>query len=489
MAIEVEIYEKIRHLHEHENMSQRSIAKILGISRNTVKRYFNGSHVPWEREGTSGRNKYVITDEVLDFIKACLVEDETENIKKQKHTAKRIYDRLVAEKDFAGGESTIREIVAELKDKQVKVFIPLSYDPGEAIQVDWGEASVYLAGKKIKVNLWCMRECYSADMFCKVFYRQNEESFLEGQISGLDYFGGAPRKVIFDNAKVAVKEGFGVHAKIQARYAALSAHYAFKPEFCNIASGHEKGLVEGLVGWIRRNILVPIPRVETIDDLSAEILRRCLNYRNHKIKGREQTVGMMAQSSSARMIRLPKFKFDPSKSVLSRVDEFSTVRFDYNKYSVPFQYAGKEVTVKGYGNEIILLYRGSEIARYPRCYVRGATNYRLEHYIDLIEQRPRSAYNAKPVKNTLSEELMEIGRRLSSPREMVKLLRMYMDFGEERLMTAIKGIQSTELSTAQIQAHLIPINQPTKLPLRQDVKVAKPQFEKYNNLMNRGAAV
>ena len=489
MAIEVEIYEKIRHLHEHENMSQRSIAKILGISRNTVKRYFNGSHVPWEREGTSGRNKYVITDKVLDFIKECLVEDETENIKKQKHTAKRIYDRLVAEKDFTGGESTIREIVAELKAKQAKVFIPLSYDPGEAIQVDWGEATVYLAGKKIKVNLWCMRECYSADMFCKVFYRQNEESFLEGQISGLDYFGGAPRKVIFDNAKVAVKEGFGVHAKIQARYAALSAHYAFKPEFCNIASGHEKGLVEGLVGWIRRNILVPIPRVETIEELSAEILRRCLNYRNHTIKGREQTVGMMAQSSSARMASLPKFKFDPSKSIMPRVDEFSTVRFDYNNYSVPFKYVNKEVTVKGYGNEIAILYRSSEIARYSRCYQRGTTKYQLEHYIDLIEQRPRSVYNAKPVKSNLTEELMEIGRRLSSPREMVKLLRMYIDFGEERLMTAIKCIQSTELTTEQIQAHLIQVNQPTKLPLRQDVKVAKPQFEKYNDLMNRGAAV
>ena len=489
MAIEVEIYEKIRHLHEHENMSQRSIAKILGISRNTVKRYFNGSHVPWEREGTSGRTKYVITDEVLDFIRECLGEDETENIKKQKHTAKRIYDRLVAEKDFSGGESTIREIVAELKAKQAKVFIPLSYDPGEAIQVDWGEATVYLARKKIKVNLWCMRECYSADMFCNVFYRQNEESFLEGQISGLEYFGGAPRKVIFDNAKVAVKEGFGVHAKIQARYAALSAHYAFKPEFCNIASGHEKGLVEGLVGWIRRNILVPIPRVETIEELSAEILCRCLNYRKHTIKGREQTVGMMAQSSNARMARLPKYKFDPSKSIMARVDEFSTVRFDYNNYSVPVKYVSKEVTIKGYGNEIAILYRSSEIARYSRCYQRSTTKYQLEHYIDLIEQRPRSAYNAKPVKSTLSEELMEIGRRLSGPREMVKLLRMYIQFGEERLMAAIKCIQTTELSTEQIQAHLIPVNQPTKLPLKQDIQVAKPQFEKYNDLMNRGAAV
>jgi len=237
----VDIYEKIRHLYEHEGKSQRAISRILGVSRNTVKKYCDGSHVPWERQGQSGRRQYVITDEIMEFIKSCLATDEAENIKKQKHTAKRIYDRLVDEKGFNGGESTIREIVANLTEKQKKVFIPLSYEPGEAIQIDWGEATVYLVGKKIKVNLFCMRECYSADIYCGAFYRPNEESFLEGQVTGFEYFDGAPKRMIFDNAKVAVKEGFGVHAKAQDRYKALSAHYAFKCDFTNIAAGHEKG--------------------------------------------------------------------------------------------------------------------------------------------------------------------------------------------------------------------------------------------------------
>ncbi|KLU62474.1 hypothetical protein CEB3_c12090 [Peptococcaceae bacterium CEB3] len=241
MSIEVEIYEKIRYLHEHEGKSQRAISRMLGISRNTVKKYYEGSQVPWERQGTSGRQRYVVTDEVMDFIKSCLASDEAENIKKQRHSAKRIYDRLVEEGGFVGGESTIREIVAELKDKQAKVFVPLSYDPGEAIQIDWGVATAYIRGKKTKVNLFCMRECYSADIFSKAFYRQNEESFLEAQISGFDYFEGAPKRMIFDNAKVAVKEGFGVHAKAQDRYSALAAHYAFQCDFCNVAAGHEKG--------------------------------------------------------------------------------------------------------------------------------------------------------------------------------------------------------------------------------------------------------
>lgn len=490
MSIEVEIYEKIRHLHEHEGKSQREISKILGISRNTVKKYYEGTQVPWERQGVSGRQRYVVTDEVLEFIKSCLASDQTENIKKQRHTAKRIYDLLVEFKNFEGGETTIREIVAELKGKQAKVFIPLSYDPGEAIQIDWGEATVYIQGKKVKINLFCMRECYSADMFCKAFYRQNEESFLEGQISGFDYLEGAPKRMIFDNAKVAVKEGFGIHAKAQDRYKALAAHYAFQCEFCNIASGHEKGLVEGMVGLVRRNMLVPIPRVESIDDLNAELLRRCLKYRNHKIAGREQTVGEMALTTKVRMTQLPKYRFDSSKCITSRVSEFSTVRFDYNHYSVPFKYVDKEVSVKGYGNEVVMVYRNTEIARYSRCYERGQTQYRLEHYIDLIERRPRSVFNAKPVKDNISAELIGIGQRLSGPREMVKLLRLCIDFGEANVMTAIGCLKSPTLSVEQIQAYLL---QDTTPPERTypsiDIKVLKPRFDKYDALMNKEVMV
>jgi transposase len=489
LSIEVDIYEKIRYLYEHEGKSQRTISKLLGVSRNTVKKYCEGSQVPWDRQGKSGRQRYVVTDEVMEFIKTCLATDEAEKIKKQKHTAKRIYDRLVDEKGFNGGESTIREIVANLKDKQAKVFLPLSFDPGEAIQIDWGEATVYFRGKKTKVNIFCMRECYSADIYCRAFYRQNEESFLEAQITGLDYFEGAPKRMIFDNAKVAVKEGFGVHAKVQDKYKALAAHYAFQCDFCNIAAGHEKGLVEGLVGWVRRNILVPIPRVETIDDLNAEILRKCLKYREHKIVGREQTVGEMAMTTRIRLTELPRYRFDPSKSITQRVSDFSTVRFDYNHYSVPVKYADKEISIKGYGNEVVMIYRNAEIARYPRCYERSQTKYRLEHYIDLIEKRPRSVFNAKPVKNTTSTQLLEIGRRLSGPREMVKLLRLCVDYGEDKVLTAISSLKNSEISVELIRAFLTPVDTPEKLPIEIDIKVPKPQFEKYNVLMNRGAAV
>ncbi len=489
MTIEVDLYQKIRHLHEHEKMSQRAIAKMLGVSRNTVKRYCSGEKVPWARQGVSGRQKYVVTAEVLTFINDCLAEDEAENIKKQSHTAKRIYDRLVDEKNFTGGESTIREIVAELKDKSGKVFIPLSFEPGEAYQIDWGEATIYLAGVKRKLYIFCMRECFSADIFVMAFFRPNEESFLEAQISGMEFFGGAAKRMIFDNAKIAVKEGFGAHAKVQDRYKAFAAHYAFDCDFCNIAAGHEKGLVEGLVGWARRNIFVPVPRIETISELNAVLLKRCLAYRKHRIKGREQSVGEMALIAQQTMTKLPPYRFDPSKTKTGLADHFSTVRFDYNHYSVPVIYAGKEVSIKGYGNELIIYYRGTELARYTRCYERGQTLYRLEHYLDLIEQRPRSVFNAKPVKANINQIILNSGRRLSGPREMVKLLRLCVDHGQERVIEALERCHSHDLSVEQVQAYLIPVSESAVLPLHAEVKVQQPQFKIYDALIKQEAAL
>ena len=193
----MDIYEKIRYYREHTDFSQRNVAKILGISRNTVKKYWEGQTVPWERKPGSGRKKDIITDEVKVFIMKCLDSDQKAP-RKQQHTTHKIYTRLVAECGFEGCEASIRKTVAELKDKVSNVFVPLSYDPAEAVQIDWGEATVVLCGIKQKIQIWCMRECHSGDIFVSAFYRQNEESFLEGIVKGLEHFGGTPQKIIFD---------------------------------------------------------------------------------------------------------------------------------------------------------------------------------------------------------------------------------------------------------------------------------------------------
>ena len=266
MVITVEIYKQIRRM-RLDGMSQRQIAAVLRISRNTVKKYWDGDSVPWERKDYS-REASVLTEDVIAFVRQCLDED-AHNPRKQHHTAKRIYDRLVAECGFTGGETTVRRLVRELREKPQEAFVPLAFPAGDAMQIDWGEATVYLNGVKTTVNLFCARLCYSGAPMVLAYRRQNEESFLEANVHALEYFGGVPRHVIFDNAKVAVKDGFGAHAKKQAGYSALSAHYGFDAVFCNPASGNEKGLVEGLVGYIRRNTCVPVPRVNSMDELNA----------------------------------------------------------------------------------------------------------------------------------------------------------------------------------------------------------------------------
>ena len=484
VIIEVDIYSSIRTRYL-DGQSMRFIAKSLGISRQTVKKYCEGSTHPEERKAYE-REPDVITDDVKAFIISCFKADETEKLKKQKHTAKKIYDRLVSEKNFNGSYSTIRTSVRNLRDQRVvppKSSVPLSYSPGEAVQIDWGEATIYLDGQKTKVYTFCGRLCYSCDIFVQIYKAANEETFLEAQQLMFEFFGGIPRRLIFDNAKVAVKEGFGIHAKPQDRYFSFSAHYAFSLDFCNPASGNEKSLVENLVGYSRRNFLVPVPRVTNIEELNRKLWNDCISYRQtHKVESRQHPVNLMYQEEVKLLNMIPRYRFDTSKTAVTKVDDFSTVRYEKNNYSVPTKYLRKDVTVKGYANNICILCEGSTIATYARLYGSGHTQYRLEHYIDLLERKPRSVHNARPVKETLTKELLDWGNQLpGGNKEMVKLLRLCVDYGEERIL-AIKHL---------IPSHVVPsvdmvrtyLNEPVNssvIYLKNEIGIIKTDLKKYD---------
>ncbi len=486
MIIEMDMYSVIR-LRYTEGESIRSIAQSLGISRQTVKKYCEGNTHPDERKSYQ-RPTVVITEGVKLFIKGCFQEDELQNLRKQKHTAKRIYTRLVEEKDFYGSYSSIREAVRKLRAERSvppQSDMPLAYDPGEATQIDWGEATVYLDGQKTKVNLFCARLSNSCDIFVQAFRSANQESFLEAQQQMFDFFGGITKRIIFDNAKVAVKEGFGLHAKAQDKYLSFSAHYAFSLDFCNPAKGNEKGLVENLVGYGRRNFLVPVPRVVDMNTLNKALRQACLKYRReHHIAGRSQPVSELYNQEKLCLTPIPKFRFDTSKTIIAKVDDFSTVRYEKNTYSVPTRYLRKEVTVKGYADNIGIHYRGTLIATYQRSYGNGKTQYRLEHYIDLLERKSRSVFNAKPVRDNVTQELLEWGRILpGGNKEMVKLLRLCLDHGEEKILSIKHSIPSQILPTVDIiRSHLNEPVESTVIYLNQDIEVLEVDLTKYDRI-------
>ena len=432
----VDVYKEIRRLQLEGITSQRAAAKRLGISRNTVKKYWEGNSVPWDRKEYS-RDPAVMTRDVVQFITSCLDEDDRERVKKQRHTARRIYQRLVDECSFTGSESSVRNVVHDMRAarKETKVFLPLRFAPGEAVQIDWGEATVYINGEKLVVNLFCARLCHSCTPYVIAYKRQNLESFLDAIIRTFQYYGGVPRRVIFDNARVAVKSGFGAHAAAQDDYSQLSAHYGFTPVFCNPASGNEKGLVENLVGYIRRNVCVPLPKVKNLEDLNGKLLEKCVHYLEHKVDSRPAPVGVMLEEDRQCLQALPRYTPDVSKRAYPTVSRYSTVLFETNAYSVPCRYTGKSTTLKAYPNHIEVWISGSLVARHERLFGRKGESLDLQHYLPILAQKGRAIRYARPVQNTVPAEFLNWleGQDLTS-KEMVELLGQCSEVGYAAVM-------------------------------------------------------
>ena len=477
MVITMGIYSEIRKLHR-EGVSIREIARRLKINRKTVSKYLKGGVMPGERAPYTPRELTVMTQDVKDFIAACLDDDDKENIKKQKHTAKRIYDRLVAEKGFTGGESTVRDYVRKLKGKYKEAFVPLAFPLGDAMQVDWGEIKAYIGEERVTLNIFCARLCASEAPFVVAYRRQNYESFQEAIIRAFEYFGGVPRRVIFDNARIAVKEGFGAHAKATEKYLALSAHYCFEPVFCNVRSGNEKGLVEGLVGLFRRNFCVPVPKANSLEELNAEFEKACCGYRAHRVVGHTSTVGEILAEEQKALFALPERRYDPSHRTELRVSTYSLVTFETNRYSVPVSHVGETVTLKALPETVEIWSKGKKIAEHTRCYQREKSVYDLEHYLPLLEEKGRAIFQAKPFLQNAPERFIDwLRKRKTSddlkPKELVELIRKALEIGFDAVMRG--DIAPVVTANSHIE-------------IRDTVNVSPPNLSAYDTLLEKGVS-
>ncbi len=454
--IQVAQFHLIKILAERENLSQREIARKLGISRNTVSKYLRQNTPPTaaHRRHVYGRERYSAeTLRIIPLIDQWLEEDRL-TWKKQHHTAARIYHRLRDEYGFQGSQSNIRKVVAARKAVKKEVFIPLSFARGQQFQFDWGEADVRINGEVTRVYLFCMELSASRKKFVWAYSNEQQESFLDGFVRGFDYFGGVPAIGLFDNLKSAVKKILtGRNREEQESFIALKAHYVFEAEFSNPRRGNEKGIVEGLVGYVRRNALTPVMEVMSLEELNTQILISWCEQTAtiDLVPQTHDTVAQVYERERAVLHSLPPQPFEACRMQSGKVSKISTVTFDTNLYSVPSQYAGQVVWVKGFIDQVIIVAQNEVIAVHTRSRDRQQMVLELDHYLDVLLKKPRAVRDARVMR---SDQVPEVFRRVHAKmrerqeaegdRLFVRFLLLHREVGMDRLRQALEEAERTQ---------------------------------------------
>jgi len=323
--------------------------------------------------------------------------------RKQRHTAKRIWKRLVDEHGADVAESTVRDHVRkrrrELGLTVGEVFVPQVHAPAGTAEVDWGEAEVDLAGERTKVHLFHMRSCFSGAAFTMASPVETQQAFLEGHALAFDWFGGVFCEVRYDNLGSAVKKVLRGRRRVETdRFIALRSHYLFDSIFTTpgIEGAHEKGGVEGEVGRFRRNHLVPVPSVGSIGALNGLLLAACERDLDRRIAGRPVTVAEQLAQERPSLRALPG-PFDATETTVVRVDAKALVTVRQNRYSVPVSLAGLKVSVAIGASEIRITHRDREVARHERLHGRYRTRATLDHYLELLLRKPGALARSLPL--------------------------------------------------------------------------------------------
>lgn len=380
--------EFIRKKHFVEGWSIRKIAKSLEISRQSVRKTLAGSEIP--RYKMTKPRACPVMDGYKDVIRAWMEADK-EAPPKQRHTAKRMYDRLVEEYKFTGGESTVRHFVRKIRGCETEVFIPLAADWGEQAQLDWGEATVRMAGVEKTVHLFCLRMRASRVPFAKAFPTEKMEAFLAGHAAAFEWLGGVPHHCVFDNQKTAVTKILsGPWRQEHELFSSLKAHYLFEADFCNPARGNEKGSVENLVGYVRRNALVPVGDYADYETLNEHLLKWSEKERDRLREG-----WLKEQEG---LLPLPERQYPCTIIKHAVVSKTSLVTFDKNRYSVPSKWVNQTVRVVASWDRVGIVAGEETVAEHARCYDRGETIVELEHYLSALARKPRASMNALAVR-------------------------------------------------------------------------------------------
>lgn len=410
-------------------------------------------------------------DEVAEVVERWLREDK-ERPRKQRHTARRIWMRLVAEHDFKGSEGAVRRWVCRCKRRlglsSAAAVVPLDPEVAREAEVDWGSAWVVMAGQRRQVKFFCMRSRYSGKPFVRAYPWERQEMFLDAHMHAFAYYEGVFPILVYDNLTVAVRQIMRGKGRVeQERFAAFRSYYTFQARFCNPAAAHEKGGVEGLVGFARRNFFVPLPEVADFEQLNVLLLERCSQRDEAVIGGREdnRTIGQRHEQERLALLPLPPRPFDNQKQIRVRIDAYQTAHVDRNRYSVPTAYVGRWLWAHVGCHQVALYADQAQVARHRRIF--GNSKWQIDplHYLELIGERIGSFDSARPIRQWRSrwpesyERMLEQLRRRrgdnAGSREFVRILQLHGSYSDPQVQQAVAEALQWQTYSYQAVKHLL----------------------------------
>jgi len=433
----IELRRRIR----NGEVSLRQLHRETGISRPTLRKIRDNSQPPgYQRIKPIEKTKI---GPYLDRIKE-LIKSDKQVHKKQYYTAKKILEILQSE-GFTGGYTIVKDAIREIKKTSKEVFMPLSQRPGEA-QVDFGHALANFDGTLKKVVFFVMSMVHSDAMFVMSFPRECTESFLEAHVRAFDFFGCVPKRISYDNTRVAITKILKHHKrKYTSEFKRLISHYLFEPHFCNVRRPNEKGIVEGSVKYSRLNFMVPVPQVKDYDELNKGLLDCCQSDLDRILRGkRSLSKKQLLTEDRFAAIALPDDMFDYRKSTSTFASSESLVRYDTNDYSVPVSSAHHQTTIKASVSFIEVYRQDALIAKHCRCWDRERQIFEPMHYLELLERKPGSLDHARPLEDWHLPDCFNTYRRCleahrdNGTKEYIQILLLLNKYSIRQISQAIR---------------------------------------------------
>jgi transposase len=399
-----------------EGASKRSIRRDYGIGSQALAKILANAEPPGYRQQVP-RPKPKL-GEYLGIIEEILEADKTAPVK-QRHTAKRIFERLRDEYGYTGCSSQVRAVVALTRQHGKEVFVPLSHPPGHA-QFDFGEAVVVIGGVERKAHLAVMTLPYSDAYFLSAYPRECTETFQAGHESAFSFFGGVPVRTSYDNTSIAVKKIIGRERQLTREFLRLQSHFLFESHFCRVRRGNEKGHVETHVGYARRNLLVPVPSFSSFAALNEYLAAACYADLFRRVRGKPDTKAVLLEADRAAMIPLPASSFEVRRVEQTTANSLSLVRFDRNDYSVPTAFAHHGVTCVGGIEDLRILCGTDVVATHPRSWDKEGVFFDFLHYLALLERKPGALDFARPLEGVVMPNASLCSGGGSSPTSTTK---------------------------------------------------------------------